>query len=375
MIEMLGQGIHYALSFVLVLSVIVFVHEFGHYFVAKLCGVKIEVFSIGFGREIYGLTDRSGTRWKFSLLPFGGYVKMFGDETAASTPDTAKLDALDPEQRKVSFHFKPLWQKALVVAAGPAANFVLAIAIMTGFLYWGGLTSSEPIVGAVMDDSPAAAAGLLAGDRVISIDGEKVESFSDIPTKIATNLGTSIRLDVLRGKEHLNIEVTPQFREDKDMLGNAIKRPLIGIQSQKMDVKNLSFFQAVGIAIQQTFELCKISLRFLGQMIAGERSTSDLKGPLGIAKMSGQVTQSGTTFEETARMILWFIAMLSVNLGLVNILPVPMLDGGHLMYYGIEAASGRPLARRFQEFGFRIGFYLIIGLMAFSVFNDLRQML
>ena len=232
--EFVGEGLHYLLSFVLILSVIVFVHEFGHYLVARLCGVKIEVFSIGFGREIYGLYDKAGTRWKFSLWPIGGYVKMYGDEGAASTPDGEKLAAMTAEQQRVSFHCKPLWQKALIVLAGPAANFILTIAIMTLFLYTGGMSSTEPVVGEVMKDTPAAIAGLKKGDRIESVDGVAVEEFSDIPNLIATNLGEPVELVLTRKDDRITLTITPIAFEDKDALGNPVKRPLIGIRSQKI---------------------------------------------------------------------------------------------------------------------------------------------
>lgn len=373
--DLLLNGIHYALSFILILSVIVFIHEFGHYLVARLCGVRIETFSIGFGKEIWGFNDRSGTRWKFSTLPFGGYVKMFGDQGAASTPDAEALAAMSEEDRRVSFHFKPLWQKALVVAAGPAANFLLTIGIMTYFLYTVGMASTDPVVGEIMPDTPAAAAGLQSGDRVLTVDGTEVQTFSDIPSLIATNLGTPIELQLERDGQPLTLTITPISYLDKDALGNEVKRPLIGIKSQQMKLQDLSFPQAIGIATERTYELCVVSLRFMGQMVTGQRSADELKGPVGIAQMSGQVTQSGETIGETARMILWFIAMLSANLGLVNLLPIPLLDGGHLVYYGIEAAQGRPMAQKFQEYGFRVGFLLIASLMAFTLFNDIKQIL
>lgn len=373
--EFLTGGIHYTLSFILILSVIVFVHEFGHYFVAKLCGVKIETFSIGFGKELFGINDRSGTRWKFSLLPFGGYVKMYGDQGAASTPDNDSLDQMSESEKAVSFHYKPLWQKALVVFAGPAANFILTIGIMTWFLYSTGVASTEPIIGEIMEDTPAQEAGLLAGDRIVKVDGKEVKAFGDIPNLIATNLGEPVLLDILRDGEALQLSITPISYEDVDALGNKVTRPLIGFRSQQMTVQDLSFPQAVWRATERTYDLCAISLKFLGQMITGQRSTEELKGPIGIAKLSGQVTQTGDTISETTRMILWFIAMLSANLGLINLLPIPMLDGGHLVYYAIEGARGKPMAQKFQEFGFRIGFAIIATLMAFTLYNDVKQII
>lgn len=371
--ELLGTIFHYAWSFVVILSVIVFIHEFGHYIVAKWCGVKVEAFSIGFGKEIYGWNDKSGTRWKISLLPFGGYVKMFGDAGAASTADKEKLEQMSEEDRNRSFHFKPLWQKALVVGAGPAANFILTIAVFTFFIYTSGLTSSEPVVGEVMPDTPAQAAGLQSGDRILRVDGKDVEKFSDISSRVSINVGEPVALDVLRGEETLSLSIVPMMYDDTDALGNEIKRPLIGFKSTELTHENLSFPQAVGEATSRTYDICALTLTSIKQIIVGDRSAEELKGPLGIAQLSGQVTKSGETLNENLRMILWFIAMLSANLGLINLLPIPLLDGGHLLYYAVEGASGRPLAEKVQEYGFRLGFAMIITLMAFTIYNDVRQ--
>lgn len=370
-----GNLFHYAWSFVLILSVIVFVHEFGHYIVAKWCGVKVEVFSIGFGREVFGFYDRSGTRWKFSLLPFGGYVKMFGDAGAASTPDNDHAERMSDAEKQVSFHHKKLWQKALVVAAGPVANFLLTIGIMTYFLYSSGIISTEPVIGEVMEDTPAMEAGLQEGDRILRVDGNDIRRFGDIPRHIITNLGTPVLMEVERAGQLMRLEIIPEEFDDVDALGNPIKRPLIGIRSQTLTTEDLNLFQAVGHATAQTYQLCVTSLQFLGQMVTGQRSADDLKGPIGIAKLSGQVTQQGDDTSETLRMILWFIAMLSANLGLVNLLPIPMLDGGHLAYYSVEAVRGKPMAQKFQEYGFKLGFLIIASLMAFTLYNDLRQLI
>ena len=373
--EMLINFPHYALSFIVVISLIVFIHEFGHYAAARLCGVRIEVFSIGFGREIYGFNDKHGTRWKFSLWPFGGYVKMFGDAGAASTADADAIAEMSVEDKKVSFHHKNLAQKAFIVAAGPVANFLLTIAVFTYFTFSMGLTSTAPVVGEVIADSAAQEAGLLAGDRITHIDDEEVARFKDISRIIMINIGEPVTLAISRDGELMSITLTPRLTEDKDGLGNVVKRPLIGIKSQQLTYKNVGLLSALGHAVAETYQLCVTSLEVLGQIIQGDRSTKELKGPLGIAKLSGDVTQSGDSFEQNLRMTLWFIALLSVNLGLVNLFPIPMLDGGHLLYYAIEAVRGRPMAEQFQEYGFRFGFLLIVSLMAFTIFNDVRQML
>lgn len=374
MLEWILNAWHYAWSFVVILSAIVFVHEFGHYIVARLCGVRVETFSIGFGREIWGYTAKNGTRWKLSVLPFGGYVKMFGDSSAASTPDADTLGHMTEAEKQVSFHHKPLWAKSLVVAAGPVANFLLTIGIFTYFLFTVGMASTEPVIGEVMPNTPAAEAGLKAGDRVLRVDKKKIRTFGDIPSAIMVNTGTPVDIELVRDGETLNLTITPAIVEDKDSLGNVIKRPLIGFKSVQMTYEDIGFFRALGEASKSTYDICVASLKVLGQMVTGTRSAEELKGPIGIAKLSGQATQAGDTTGETLRVILWFIALLSANLGMVNLFPIPVLDGGHLVYYGIEAMRGKPMAERYSVLGYRIGFALLITLMAFTIFNDMRQL-
>lgn len=375
MLEWMTEAWHYAWSFIIIISVIVFVHEFGHYIVARWCGVKVDVFSIGFGREIWGYTaKKSGTRWKLSLLPFGGYVKMFGDAGAASTADADAIEAMSEADKKVSFHHKPLWAKALVVAAGPVFNFILTITVFTYFIFTVGIASTEPVVGSVLKDSAASEAGIKAGDRILSINGKEMKRFNDIPAYIITNTGTNITLLIKRGEQTITRELTPRIVEEKDMLGNSSKRPLIGLKSTQITRESVGITEAIWEATKSTYNMCASSLKVLGQMITGKRSVEELKGPVGIAKMSGQVTQSGESMSETLHMILWFIALLSANLGMVNLFPIPMLDGGHLMYYGVEALRGKPVAERYMEFGYRMGFVLLMTLMGFTLLNDLRQL-
>ncbi|MFO1242955.1 MAG: RIP metalloprotease RseP [Rickettsiales bacterium] len=360
--------LHTLASFFIIISVIVFIHEFGHFIIARWCGVKIEAFSIGFGKEVIGWNDKHGTRWKISALPLGGYVKMFGDSSEASTPDKDKMEQMTEEEKAVSFHFKPLWKKAAIVVAGPVFNFILTIAIFTGFLFSYGLETTDPIVGDVMKGSAAEEAGLVSGDRVLKIDGKKVEHFSDIPRLIATNLGTEIHIIINRSGETKDVLLTPRSTEETDALGNKISRPMIGIKSQRLMYKDVGLSRALLEAVKKTWQITATTFDYLGQMIAGDRSAKELKGPLGIAKLSGQAADQGFYT------ILWFIAMLSANLGMVNLFPIPPLDGGHLLYYTIEGLRGRPMAERFQEYGFRAGFAVIICLMVFTVFNDLKQM-
>lgn len=374
MLEHLAELPHYLLSFVIVLTVIVFVHEFGHYIVARLCGVKIETFSIGFGRELVGFTDKAGTRWKIALWPLGGYVKMFGDAGAASTPDDDKLENMSEAEKKISFHYQPLAKKAAIVIAGPVANFLLTITVFTLFIFTIGLMSTEPVVGGVLKNSPAAEAGIKKGDRVLKVDKDTIKRFDEIANHMLTNIGNDVKLVIERGGKQIEMTIQPRMYEDKDALGNQAKRPLIGIRSQKITYEDVGIGTAVWEATKRTYNLCASSLKVMGQMIRGERSADELKGPVGIAKLSGEVTQQGDTLSETARMVLWFIALLSCNLGLVNLFPVPMLDGGHLAYYAVEAVRGRPMAERFQEYGYRFGVVVIATLMAFTLFNDIKQL-
>lgn len=368
MIELISNFTHHAWSFIVVLSIIVFIHEFGHYIVAKMCGVKIDAFSIGFGPELFGYTDRTGTRWKISLLPLGGYVKMFGDASEASQADEEMIEHLPEEQKRLTFHHKSLPKKAAIVAAGPIANFLLTIAVFTYFIMTTGLPSVEPVVGSIMPDSPAQAAGLKPGDRVLKVNEKKMRHFNDIPMTISTNLGTKVTLLIERGDKEFTLSITPQMREDEDGLGNKMTRPLIGIKSAEITYKEVGLFTALGESVSRTYLICETTLQVMGQMITGKRSANELQGPVGIAHLSGQATQKDFLT------VLWLIAMLSANLGLVNLLPIPMLDGGHLAFYTAEALRGRPLAEKVQLWGYRVGTALLLTLMAFTLFNDLRKL-
>lgn len=355
---------HYFFSFVVVISIIVFIHEYGHYIIAKWCGVKIDAFSIGFGKELIGWNDKSGTRWKICALPFGGYVKMYGDATAASTADKDKLDEMDEEDKSLTFHHKSLPQKAAIVSAGPIANFLLTIALLTYVIMTVGLPSTEPVIGEVMKDTPAEEAGLKAGDRIVSIDGKHMQRFNDIPVALSTNLGEPVDLIVLRGATEKPLTITPHMMKDDDGLGNQITRPIIGIRSTEIKIEDVGIGVALIESTKRTYDICATTLRAVGQIIRGDRKISDLKSPLGIAQLSGQATQKGINT------VIWLMAMLSANLGLINLFPIPMLDGGHLVYYAAEAARGRPLAERVQEWGYRAGFALIMALMAVTLYHD-----
>lgn len=355
-------------AFVLILSVIVFIHEFGHYIVAKACGVGIQTFSIGFGRELVGFTDRSGTRWRLSLLPLGGYVRMVGDAGPASNADHEALRDLSAEERTRAFHFKPLWQKALVVLAGPVANFLLAIAIFFGFLMANGIVSTEPVVGDVLPGSAAQEAGFQAGDKILNVDGQEVSRFNDIPFAIMPNLGTPIPVRLQRGEQTLLLTVTPHVESVDDGGGHISNQGRLGIKSQIQTVADVGVLGALKESVGKIWQISAMSLRVVGQIITGHRTPSELAGPVGIAKMSGDAAQSGW------QTILWFIALLSVNLGMVNLFPIPMLDGGHLVFYALEAVRGRPLPQKFVEYSFRVGTAMLAMLMAYTFMNDVLRL-
>jgi regulator of sigma E protease len=361
-------AMHNALWFVVILSIIVFIHEFGHYYVAKLAGVKIDVFAIGFGPEIFGWNDKSGTRWKVCCLPMGGYVKMYGDVNPASMPDAEKMQEMSAEQKKTAFHYKPLPAKAAVVFAGPLANFLLAFAILAFFFshYGKPLTTTE--ISSVAEGSSAFEAGLVAGDVINSIEGKKVKEFSDIQRAISLNTGTAVTIEFVRGGEVKTVNVTPKISTRTDIFGNEVKGALLGIRANVVSYDQLNAGSALVEAAKETYNLSAGTLTAIWQMVTGKRSAREISGPIGIAKYSGQSAEKGLPT------VLWFMVVISINLGLVNLFPIPALDGGHLLYYAIEALRGEPMAEKFQQWGFRFGMAIIGTLAAFAIFNDIRNL-
>lgn len=362
----LSWPLHSILWFVVVLTILVFVHEYGHYWVARRAGVRIVVFSIGFGPELFGFTDRAGTRWKFSAIPLGGYVKMFGDGDASSSTRVLDADAMSPEEKEASFIHKRLGARAAIVAAGPIANFVFAIIVLAGLFMTYGQPYTPSDIGAVQPGSPAELAGVQAGDVVVAIDGSAIERFEDIQQIVRLSPGREITLVVERAGEKRTLKATPKASELTDRFGNTHKVGILGIQRTGSDGwRRQDPVTALWQAARETGKITVGTLSEVGRMIAGERGTEDLGGPLRIAKMSGEVAQIGTAS------LVWFLAVLSINLGLINLFPVPVLDGGHLLFYAVEAVRGRPLGERAQEYGFRIGLALVLTLMVFATWNDL----
>jgi regulator of sigma E protease len=367
-----GGLVGYLVPFLFVLTIVVFFHELGHFLVARLCGIKVLVFSIGFGPEIVGFYDRYGTRWKISAVPLGGYVKFFGDENAASVPDHEAAAAMSEAEKTVSFVHKPVGPRAAVVAAGPIANFVLAVAIFAGVFMAVGKQTTSARVDAVLPGSAALAAGFQPGDLVVAIDGTKIGSFGDMQRIVSVSADEPLNIIVERGGVHVTLKATPKLKELKDNFGNVHRLGVLGISRSMApgDVKTQKVgpLQAVVMGVQETWFVVDRTLSYIGGVFTGREAADQLGGPIRIAQVSGQVATAGFVA------LIHLTAVLSVSIGLLNLFPIPLLDGGHLLFYGIEAARGRPLSERAQEVGFRIGLAIVVMLMIFATFNDILHL-
>lgn len=356
---------YYVVLFLAVLSVLIFVHEMGHFLVARLCGVRIEVFSIGFGPEVCGWNDRSGTRWKIGYLPLGGYVKMFGmDELGGEGEEQPEMT---PQERAVSFQHKPLARRAAIVAAGPVANFLFAILVFAGVFYTTGVPFLSAVVGEVLADSAASEAGMEPGDRIVAIDGQPVELFRDLLKIVRDSPGVPLEITVRRGEGDLIMSATPRRIRIEDESGETVEIGRLGIMADPSQVKyqQSNLLNASWLALSHTADITGKTLSFLGEIFTGQRTTEDIGGILRIAKFSGMSAQGGIVN------LLSFIALLSINLGLINLFPIPILDGGYLVFYAFEAVRGRPLGPRVQEYGLRFGLILVLLLVIFVTWNDL----
>jgi regulator of sigma E protease len=367
-----GGVVGYVVPFLFVLTIVVFFHELGHFLVARWCGIKVLVFSIGFGPEIAGFNDRYGTRWKLSAVPLGGYVKFFGDDNAASVPDHAAAAVMSEAEKEDSFIHKKVGARAAVVAAGPIGNFILAIAIFAIIFMTLGKQTTTARVDAVQPGSAAQAAGFQPGDLVVGINGDKIDSFADMQRVVSVSAGEPLNVEVERGGAHVTIKATPELKEIKDNFGNVHRLGVLGISRSMSpgDIKTQKYgpLSAIAMGAQETWFVVDRTLSYIGGVFAGREAADQLGGPIRIAQVSGQVATAGFVA------LMHLTAVLSVSIGLLNLFPIPLLDGGHLLFYGIEAARGRPLSERAQEVGFRIGLAIVVMLMIFATFNDILHL-
>lgn len=354
------------LAFLLVIGPLIFIHELGHYWVGRIFGVKAETFSIGFGRELFGWSDRRGTRWKVGWLPLGGYVRFKGDMNPASTPSDEWL-ALPPEERAETFQAKKLWQRFLIVLAGPATNFLFAILVYIALFASYGEPRTPAVVAGIAPESAAAEAGFEVGDRILAIDGSQVARFEDLASYVAIRPDQQMHFDVLRSGQRIRIEATPQSLRTRDRFGNEARIGRLGIERGGVEVVNLQPHEAIGAAIRQTGDTVQMMVVTLGQVVGGSRSLEEMGGPLKIAQYSGQQASLGWLD------FILFMSLISINLGFINLLPIPLLDGGHLLFYAIEGVRRKPLKPEAQEWAFRTGLAVLLALMVFVTFNDLAS--
>jgi regulator of sigma E protease len=353
--------------FLFVLTVVVFVHELGHFLVARWCGVRVVVFSIGFGRELIGFTDRYDTRWKIAAIPLGGYVKFFGDDNAASVPDRATVAAMSDVERNESFFHQSLAKRAAIVAAGPFANFLLAIVIFAAVFALYGRHDTSARVEAIKPESAAATAGFKPGDVVVAIDGQPIKSFTDMQRVVRAHADQKLEIAIERDGRRTTLVAVPTLNEATDSFGKTHRFGILGIEGPKERLK-VGPLAAVGYGAEETWSIIDETFSYLYRMVTGRESADQLGGPVGIALMSSEAAKLG--FDVLIR----WVAAISVSIGLLNLFPIPLLDGGHLLFYGLEALRGRPLSDRIQEIGFRIGFAIVLMLLVFATYNDIPRL-
>lgn len=363
----------YIIPFLIVLTAVVFFHELGHYLVGRWCGIRALVFSVGFGPELIGFNDRQGTRWRLSAVPLGGYVKFLGDENAASAPGFDKMAAMSDEEKAHSLPGASVWRRAATVAAGPIANFVLAIIVFSAMFYLNGRMIADPVVARVQPNSAAAAAGIEPGDRFVSIDGHPMTTFEDVRRYVSPRPGQKIHVTLERKGYPVSVDLTPRATVIKDRFGNSMDVGLIGIITDKsaghFRVVHYGPLQSVGQGALESWRIVARTGSYVANIFSGREKADQLGGPIRVAQVSGQMATLGP------EALIQLIAVLSVSIGLLNLMPIPMLDGGHLVFYAIEGLRGRPVGERAQEMAFRFGLALVLMLMVFATWNDVSRLL
>ncbi len=367
-IEYLPTAIQYFLAFALLITVVVFIHELGHYSVGRWCGIGVETFSIGMGKQVWGKTDKSGTLWRIAILPIGGYVKFFGDEDPSGKKSKLSENNMDDK----NFHNKSVWKKIATTAAGPLFNFILAIFIFSVIFFFRGESLVQPHIGQIVDESPAYNSGLEPGDEIIYADNEEILYFNDLRDYVLDNPKNEIELTIVRDGIEKTVFLTPEVISAKDRFGNDYSSARIGVigsqNPEHVELKKYGFFASIYRGTLETYNLSSKILSYLGKLIAGRESIDQMGGPIKIIQISGEISNYGII------PLLALIAAISVNLGIINLLPIPVLDGGHLLYYSFEVLRGKPLSQKTQEIGMQIGMSLLIALMIFVTFLDISRL-
>ena len=367
--DFLINAIYYVVPFLLLLSILVFVHEFGHYIIAKICRVKVAEFSLGFGKQLWGKKDTSGTLWKISAIPLGGYCKFLGDTDAASSGNEAS--ELSEEDKKYAFAFQNPFKKLAIVIGGPAFNYLFAIIVFTAVLFSFGKMDFPPVIGSVIKGGAAEKAGIMPQDKILTVDGHSVETFNEFHQEIQMNTSGTVTLEILRGDKKIELNVKLEMIPLETEL-NQEQKPMLGVTSVtevEFNPVKLSFFESVKEASIKTWDITMMTLRGVGQMITGKRKTDDLGGIVRIAEMTGDISKSSSWIDFTI-----FMALLSINLGLINLFPIPLLDGGHVVIYIIEILCRREINEQAKEYIFKLGFFLLIALMVLATYNDFARL-
>ena len=369
--QWLINAAYYIIPFICLLGVLVFVHEFGHYIVAKFCGVKVDEFSIGFGKKIWGFRDRSGTEWKLSVIPLGGYCKFLGDGDESSSSNTS--ENISEEDKKYAFAFQNPFKKLAIVIAGPAANYLFAIVVFASIFYFIGKIDFPPIVGEVVKGGAAEQAGIIKGDRILKVNGKDVSSFSELQQEVDMHRAEKISIELKRNDKIINLKFpVKMLPADGEINKSDEPRPMLGIRSLnivEIDVVKVPFWTAVGDAFAETWRITEVTLRGVGQIFSGKRDADEVGGIVRIAEMSGDISRESGLID-----FVIFMALLSINLGLINLFPIPLLDGGHVIIYLIEIITGRELNENFKDYVFKFGLFLILSLMLFATYNDFARL-